>query len=254
MRLGLRERRLHLRAARELTVVRPMAADLELDPASPLQTFGTLIARTADDLAALTFVAEWVGPGERVPVFDTASLRDFADDPDRRIFLAELLASYTRVASGQVWSRTARGWRKRRYSELDPVWFGELIVAAPDPQRGAIYRRLGDLALFLAGVFPDHAGRYPMEMRHLARITRAIDAREGPIVAPPIAAGAFREGGVTVLEWLGRVSYRLAERRSVGAPDVLPDVAARFVDARRFLNVLTDRYLFPLRERWFPVV
>lgn len=231
-----------------------MRAELELDPASPLQTFGTLVARTADDLDSLRFVAEWVGPGERVPVFDTASLRDFAGDPDRRLFLAELLASYTRVASGQVWSRTARGWRKRRYSELDPLWLGELISTVPDAQRSAVYRRLGDLALFLSGVFPDHAGRHPIEMRHLARITHAIEAREGPIGVPPVAGGAFTEGGVTVLEWLGRISYRFAERRSLGDRDVLAEVAGRFVDARRFLNVLTDRYLFPLRERWFPVV
>jgi hypothetical protein len=55
-----------------------------------------------------------------------------------------------------------------------------------------------------------------------------------------------------VLEWLGRICYRLAAG-SADAPDVLPDVAARFVEAPRFLNLLTDRYLFPLRERWFPV-
>jgi len=218
---------------------------------SPVQTFGQLIARTADDLASLSFIAEWVGPGERVPVFDTASLRDFAADTDRRIFLAELLASYTHVASGQVWSRTARGWRKRRYSELDPLSLTELIAALPEPQRRAALRRLGDLALFLAGVFPDHAARHPIEPRNLARMARAIEASAGPVGAPPIAAGAFREGGVTVLEWLGRLCYRLAQP-SGGAPDALSDVAARFVEARPFLNVLTDRYLFPLRERWFP--
>ncbi|HZP95931.1 MAG TPA: hypothetical protein VFC31_06310 [Candidatus Limnocylindria bacterium] len=231
-----------------------MTANIELDPAaSPLQTFGALIARTADDLSSLSFVAEWVGPSERVPVFDVASLRDFASDTDRRIFLAELLASYTHVASGPIWSRTPRGWRKRRYSELDPLWLGELIEAVPDAQRGAVLRRLGDLALFLAGVFPDHVGRHPLEPRHLARITRAIEAREGPIGVPPVAAGAFREGGVRVLEWLGRVCYRLAERHAVRGSDVLPEVAERIVDGRRFLNLLTDRYLFPLRERWFPV-
>ncbi len=225
----------------------------ELDPAaSPLATFGALIARTADDLASRSFIAEWVGPGERVPVFDTASLRDFAQDPDRRTFLAELLASYTHIASGQLWSRGARGWRKRRYSELDPLWLAELVEALPPPKRGAAVRRLGDLALFLSGVFPDHAARHPLEPRHLARIARAIEVGAGPVGTPPIAAGAFREGGVTLLEWLGRVCYRLAEGSS-GAPDVLPEVTARFVEARRFLNVVTDRYLFPLRERWFPV-
>ena len=231
-----------------------MRPHFDPDPtASPLHTFGLLIARTADDLAAVSFVAEWVGPGERVPVFDTASLREFADDADRRMFLAELLASYTHVASGRVWSRTGRGWRKRRYSELDPLWLGELIEALPEARRGAALRRLGDLALFLAGIFPDHVGGHPIEPRHLARITRAIEASAGPMGPPPIAAGAFREGGITLLEWLGRVCYRLAERRSTGTPDVLHDVAARFVEARRFLNVLTDRYLFPFRERWFPV-
>src|SRR5439155_23188649 len=97
---------------------------LHFDPdptASPLHTFGLLIARTADDLASVSFVAAWVGPGERVPVFDTASLREFADDADRRLFLAELLASYTYVASGRAWSRPCRGWPKWRWSERGPL-------------------------------------------------------------------------------------------------------------------------------------
>src|SRR5438552_1755322 len=41
---------------------------LHFDPdptTSPLHTFGLLIARTADDLASVSFVAEWVGPGDR---------------------------------------------------------------------------------------------------------------------------------------------------------------------------------------------
>lgn len=229
-----------------------MTPDIELDPgASPVQTFGAMIDRTREHLSAVAFVAEWVGPGERIPVFDTASLREFAADTDRRLFLAQLLASYTHVASGRVWSRTPRGWRKRRYSELDPVWLAELIASLPERQRVAALRRLGDLTLFLAGVFPDHIGRHPIEPRHLARITHAIESTEGRLGAPPIAAGAFREGPVTVLEWLGRVCYHLAERRTPAAPDVLGDVAERFIEARRFLNVVTDRYLFPVRERWF---
>lgn len=230
-----------------------MTADSDFDPkASPLQTFGDLVARTARDLASLPFVVEWVGPGERVPVFDTASLREFADVTERRIFLAELLASYTHVTSGRIWSRTRRGWRKRRYSELDLLWLAELMEALPPAQRGVAVRRLGDLALFLAGVFPDHTARHPIEPRHLARIAHALESRGAPLGAPPFAAGAFRAGGVTMLEWLGRASYRQAER-APGAPEVLPEVAERFVEARRFLNLLTDRYLYPVRERWFPV-
>ncbi|MBI2324758.1 MAG: hypothetical protein HYU87_07330 [Chloroflexi bacterium] len=230
-----------------------MTSPFDLDPsASPLRTFGSLIDRTRADLGTLAFVSEWTGPGERLPVFDTESLRDFAAAAERRLFLAELLASYTRVASGRLWARTPRGWRKRRYSELDPVWLAEVIEALPEPRRAAAVRRLGDLALFLAGVFPDHAGREPMEPRHLVRVVRAIEEVAGRVGAPPVAAGAFDEGGVTVLEWLGRVSYRAASRYAAEA-DVVADVADRFVEARRFLNVLTDRYIFPVRERWFPL-
>jgi hypothetical protein len=186
-----------------------------------------------------------------VPVFETASLRDFAAAADRRTFLAELLASFTHVASGRVWWRTARGWRRRRYSDLDPLSLAELVEAMPATRRAEALRRLGDLALFLAGVFPDYAARHPIEPRHLARMTRAIEATAGPLGAPPFAAGAFPDGGIRMLEWLGRASYRLAQEQGGGA-GALSDVTTRFVDARRFLNVLTDRYLYPLREQWFP--
>ena len=61
---------------------RPLRDDLvkmppiQLDPAaSPVQTFGELIARTADDLASLSFIAEWVGPGERVPTDERHAVR-----------------------------------------------------------------------------------------------------------------------------------------------------------------------------------
>src|SRR5256885_13132420 len=38
-----------------------------------------------------------------------------------RLFLAELLASYTNVASGSTLVKTSRGWPRHRFSELDPM-------------------------------------------------------------------------------------------------------------------------------------
>ena len=89
-------------------------------------------------------------------MFDVGPLREFLVDARRRLFLAELLASYTRVASGATWQRTRRGWRRRRFSELDPVRLAELLEAVRPEERAGVYRRLGDLALFLTGLFPDH--------------------------------------------------------------------------------------------------
>src|SRR5881227_3534877 len=84
---------------------------------------------------AASFVEEWVGPRQRVPVFDVAGLREFGADPLRRFFLAELLASYTHVASGSVMVQTRRGWRRQRFSELDPLRLIELAELLPEAER-----------------------------------------------------------------------------------------------------------------------
>jgi hypothetical protein len=216
--------------------------------ASPFLTFAVAVHRTAAALEAATFVEERLGPRRRIPVFDVASLRAVLGNPLRRYFFVELLASYTRVSSGVTWRRTPLGWRRQRFSELDPARLAGLLDRVGPKERVGVYRRLGDLSLFLVGVFPDH---------------------------PPLPAGAaadrlLRHGGVhpdqvadldgvALFELLGATWYRAATRLAVGARlpitgtfSVVGDVADQFREARRVLNAVTDRYLFPLRSRWFP--
>jgi hypothetical protein len=58
--------------------------------------------------------------------------------------------------------------------------------------------------------------------------------------------------GLWLLEWLGRRAYTVsAEWSPAGAPELL-EVAEAFGRARRVLNLVTARYLYPSRERWFP--
>jgi hypothetical protein len=230
----------------------------ESDPllmASPFLAFAVLVNRVATDLERAAFVEEWLGPARTVPLFDVASLREFLATPARRVFLAELLASYTRVASGVVWQRTSRGWRRRRYSELDPVRLASLLEVVPDTERAAVCRRLGDLALFLCGVFPEHAAAHPLQPRHVAQISRVLDATglEAPASMPDeLVRASSPQRGIWLLEWLGRRAYRLAIRAGSASPDELQDFVDQFVRARRVLNVLTRDHLYPSRERWFP--
>jgi hypothetical protein len=205
-----------------------------------------LVHRVVRDLGHVSFVEEWVGPRQRVPVFDTASLRDFGGDPLRRFFLAQLLASYTRVASGSTLVKTSRGWRRRRFSELDPIRLLELAELAPETERPVVYRRLGDLSLFLTGIFPDYAG----ERLVAARERRGLERALGP-------ADRERSEGrdmIWLLEQLGRRAYRIAQQatdRRTAMTAVLAEVSENFAAARRVLNFLTDRYLFPMRRQWF---
>ena len=209
-------------------------------PVTPFLAFGILVHRSARELRAADHVPEWVEPGRRLPVFDVAPLREFVDDGARRYFLIELLASFTKVAGGSTLVKTRRGYRRRRYSELDPVGLVELVEQLPPVQRPAGYRRLGDGALFLSGVFPDHTARRPLgstELRHL-------------VDSAGIPPGFGDDRRLDLYEAAGAAWYRkavdAAEALVGSGPEPLRDVADRFRPARRFLNYLTDRYLFRL--------
>jgi hypothetical protein len=222
--------------------------------ASPFLVFAVLVSRAAHDLEEAHFVEEWIGPGRRVPMFEVGRLRDFAADSMHRLFLAEVLASYTHVASGSFYVQTARGWRRRRFSELDPMRLLEMLEVIPEHERPALYRRLGDLSLFLTGVFPDYAGTRvlpPLRRQRLRRVLEGEEAAWTDAQGPELTAG-----DVWLLERLGGRSYRVAWKATDGAGGmarVLEDMAENFRDARRLLNVITDRYLFPFREHWFPL-
>jgi len=213
---------------------------------SPFLLFAVLIHRVVRDLGQASYVEDWVGPRQRVPVFDTGSLRDFGADPLRRFFLAQLLASYTKVASGSTLVKTSRGWRRRRFSELDPMRLIELAETVPESERPAVYRRLGDLSLFLTGIFPDYAGERLVAERERRQLERALGTSD----REPSGGG----DGIWLLEQLGRRAYRIAGRgvdRRAAMGGVLAEVSENFAAARRVLNFMTDRYLFPLRRQWF---
>lgn len=215
---------------------------------SPFLLFAVLVHRVARDLGQASFIEEWVGPRQRLPLFDVSGLREFGSDPMRRFFLAELLASYTHVASGSVLVRTARGWRRRRFSELDPIRLVELTQLVPEAERPSVYRRLGDLSLFLTGIFPDYAAERMVVERERRQLERALEVKD--------RERAERRDGVWLLERLGRRAYRLARPaadRQSAMVTVLAEVSENFGAARRLLNFLTDRYLFPVRQQWFGV-
>jgi hypothetical protein len=214
---------------------------------SPFLVFAIAVHRTGAQLETASFVEERWAPRVRIPLFDVAALRELLSDPYRRFFLVELLTSYTRVASGVTWTRTPRGWRRRRFTELDPASLAEQLEAVRPEEQVGVYRRLGDLALFLLGVFPDHVPRISGPARdRLLRVSRVG------------SSDPSLEDAQTLLALLGSRWYRAAAScaRQSGYPltwslEAATYMGEHFVDARRVLTTVTDRFLFPLREQWF---
>ncbi|MBO0823565.1 MAG: hypothetical protein J2P27_06860 [Actinobacteria bacterium] len=211
---------------------------------SPFLVFAAAIHRIAADLSSSGYVPERATPRLRIPVFDGPQLAAYLAEPAHRLFLAELLASFARSSSGVIMTQTAHGVRRRRWNDLDLGRLAGLLDALPDQQRPPVWRRLGDLALFLAGVFP-------------AALERALAGRLDPdrlamvtgLAAPPSAD----LGPAELFEWFGASWYRLAARRSTAASQTaaeLRDSAEHIHEARRVLNAATDRYLMPISIDW----
>ena len=216
--------------------------------ASPFLVFALLVQRAVAELASVDHVPERTGLRQRVPLFDAPALREFLAEEARRLFLAELLASFTRVASGRYRVRTGGRARTRRFSELDPVRLAGLLDAVPDAERPGIYRRLGDVSLFLTGVFPDYVTTRalgPVDAGRLLRITGLPGPQRERLAAAP---------AIELLEHLGARWYRIAcdlAPVTTARLSVAGDVADRFRQARRVLNHLADRYLLSAGQPWF---
>lgn len=200
------------------------------DVVSPFLLFSVLIHKTAEELRRASYVNEWIGPRARMPLFDVAPLQEFVEDPGRTLFLAVLLTSFAvpehpPVPAGPFDLHGMALW-------LDQV-----------SDRVTLLRRLGDLSLFLAGIFPDRTGTRPLRPVDAELLGRTVGMNADEMLGlcdPSVAAP-----GLDALETLGARWYAAAVAEA-GAPPVLGDVAARFRSARRVLNHLADRYLYRL--------
>jgi hypothetical protein len=213
---------------------------------SPFLVFAVLISRAHADLKEAPFVEEWMGPAMRIPVFDVGGLRRFSADIGHQLFLTEVLASFTRVSSGSYWVHSPRGWQRHRYSELDIMRLIEMLEVVPDYQRPQVLRWLGDLTLFLTGVFPDFAGNSLFRSSSRRRLQSAVMAPDQQVRdQEELAVMEF-------LELIGSASYRMASNAAAdGGSEELRDIAGGFGQARRVLNYVTDQYLFAMRGNWF---
>lgn len=226
---------------------------------SPFLVFAVAVQRAVQEIGSASYVPEWAGIGRRTPVFDVDRLRRFLEDPWVPLFLTELLASFTHVASGSILVAGRRGLRRRRFSELDPVLLAGMLDVVPRAERPGVLRRLGDLALFLTGVFPDHVARRGFSTIEEGRLLRAGRVGHDQPAPERGAAGTGSaqadESAVALLESLGRRWYRaageLAPRPLPANLAVISVLPEHFSDARRVLALVTERVLFPYRDRWF---
>ncbi len=98
---------------------RVMAEEAVMLHITPLLFFHVLLRQARKDLQQETYTIE-LRSRQKIPVFDSHQVVELLDDAAMRSYLADMLASFTRVHSFTWPVRVKRGiWYKHRFSDLD---------------------------------------------------------------------------------------------------------------------------------------
>jgi len=206
------------------------------DVVSPFLLFAVLVHHVAAELRDATYVNDWSGPKSRLPVFDVEPLREFVEDAGRTSFLARLLSSFAVPDPVPVPA-----------DPFDLTSLASWVDHVMPRDRSVLFKRLGDLALFSAGVFPDRTGSKPLMPVDAERLGRTVRMSSEEVLA--LSDSARIAPGLDALDALGARWYTASVAEG-GAPPVVADVAARFRAARRVLNHLADTHLYRLQPNW----
>lgn len=218
-------------------VLRRLMADRQmLFELSPRFLFSILLRRIRRDLGETPYTVERVHSDGRVVVFDAGLSYELLRSPEMLEYLVDLLVSFERAETVLVHQPFAR--RARRLSTIsidDMLELAGLVTPAMQPM---VFRRIGDITLFVTGLFPDAVGR----------------ERRYPFGASVLQAPAMRRPRLEDYEGEGRRFYRMAADRLVTSQPALAQIlmrlAEQFTAARKPLTVLSERYVAWARPHW----
>jgi hypothetical protein len=198
---------------------------------SPYLMFSVLLRRVRRDLEGQAYVLERDDRGKRVPVFEAPQTVELLKDSALREYLTEMLCSFVRTNTGLLYWKERGTWRKRKFSDLDMDDMIALCQLVEQHFKPRLYKRVADIALFLTGIYADHA------LFAVQRGSREFERRRA---LPDYERDGRRFYGLAAREaeppWPTSVYERLAEK---------------FTLAREALSTLNDYYLKPLRTKYF---
>jgi len=206
---------------------------------SPALFFEVLLRKAANDLEEAGYTLEKTSR-MKIPVFDTKEVSKLLTREPLLLYLADMLASFTKIQSYTLSFRVRKGvWERIRFNDLDILSLMNFCQAAGDEYRIGFYKRIADICLFILGIFPDYAERdyrYPFSGQVRPHI-------HGKLRISP-----------EDYEKEGRKFYKLAaEHPSAKEMDLAETFWAlyeNFQKAKKPLNFISDHYLQYTRHKF----
>jgi hypothetical protein len=131
---------------------------------SPRLYFEILLRRAVSELAQKGYTLEKTSH-MKIPVFDSREIAAILEKESVLVYLADMLSSFTRIESYTLSFRAKPGvWRRIRFNDLDVNSLIQFANVVDDGYRFTLYKRIGDICLFILGIFPDYVDaefRYP---------------------------------------------------------------------------------------------
>jgi len=199
---------------------------------SPRLYFKILLRKVRKELARSTHTIEH-GGAHKVAVFDAERVVDLLSRKAVLLYLADMLSSFTKVESYSFSYRVKeRGWRRIRFNDADVDCLIRSLEFAGEEYRLHFYKRIGDICLFLLGIFPEYvrlSSRYPLSGE-----------------PRPQFIGWTRRS-MEEYEEEGRKYYKLASQHPMARRQELSEVFGLLHDsfhvARKPLNLIAENYI-----------
>jgi len=207
---------------------------------SPALFFEILLRKALKDLKGRGYTWEREA-NMNIPVFDSSEVVEFLENEEHIIYLADMLASFTRIENYTVYLKVGKGiWRKVRFNDMDIKSLMSFCEMIDEDRRLGLYKRIADICLFILGLFPDWAERnyrYPVSK----------EVRPGILGQPRISPEEYEKEG--------RRFYRLAAThryvRDTIWEEIFWDLYENFQKAKKPLNFIADNYLRYRRQEIF---
>jgi hypothetical protein len=198
---------------------------------SPCMLFSVLLREVRRQVEKQRYIYEPETRGRRIAVFEGPAIVRLLSDQNLREYLVGLLCSFVKTNVGVIHWREHGTWRRRRFDDTD---MDDMIALAQlvDPQlQPRYYQRIGDIALFLSGIFPERAIRLSTRTRSMLVTRRSLQDYE-------------QEGR----RFYGMAAQSLGESALLVA---LNELAEKFVVARGALNFLSETLLRQQKTKLF---